>query len=47
MSKAKCRVGPYLPKKVEAFELMVNVEKGIHLKSMLEKMIALLNQIKL
>lgn len=47
MSKAKCRVGPYLPKKVEAFELMVNAEKGIHLKSMLEKMITLLNQIKL
>ena len=47
MSKAKCRVGPYLPKKVEAFELMVQVDKSVHLKAMLEKMIVLLNQIKL
>jgi len=47
MSKAKCRVGPYMPKKTAAFELMVNADKSTHLKSMLEKMITLLNQIKL
>jgi hypothetical protein len=47
MSKAKCRIGPYIQDKVGAFELMVNMEKGTPLKATLEKMIVLLNQIKL
>ena len=47
MSKAKCRVGPYIQGKTGAFELMVNIEKGLNLKTALEKMIMLLNLIKL